>query len=746
MKHYLFIYLLFASFSSVLAQNISGSILDEKTKESLPGATITLQGVTSKNIFTDSRGGFAFKEIPSGSYLLKISLIGFKSYQRRVELSADDIFLDIFLEHSVSQLPEVQIVSASRRQSPALELPYALSVLSQPSKSDNIPRSTPEALSIIPGIFVQKTNHGGGSPFIRGLTGNQTLIMIDGIRMNNSTFRYGPNQYLNTIDPFSIRQIEVLRGSGSVQYGSDALGGVIQVFTKEQDFSEQKQFMGSLTGRYGSGNMEKTGSGEFGFSSSRVALSAVLSLKDFGDLIGGDTTGRQTPSGYTETGAHLKARWKISESAELSLANQFVQQNSVDVFHKVTLENYKINEMGVQTRNLSYLKFKLRSSEPLLEQLSIIASVNATLEERNSQRNANITLSHETDQVRTANISAELFSTISKRWTANSGIEFYRDKIRSNRENISTADGSVLSLRGLYPDNSIYANTSLYTLHHLKFGKFNAEAGARYNWLNASITDKDLGSIRVFPDAFVFNAGVNYTVRSHHFYTSFNSGYRAPNIDDMGTLGIVDFRYELPAYSLRPEKSYNTELGYKYASETWNAGMAFYYNRLNDLITRIPTGQEMSGYKVYKKENTEKANIKGLEAYFAWKMSSRLVLSSFASFNHGQNLTRSEPLRRVPPLNGHVSVKYDLSKFYLKGEMAWADTQDRLAAGDRDDNRIPLGGTPGWRAFNVYSGYHFNPLHLRLSAQNLFNADYRTHGSGINSIGRSLLISMNYDF
>jgi iron complex outermembrane receptor protein/hemoglobin/transferrin/lactoferrin receptor protein len=113
------------------------------------------------------------------------------------------------------------------------DTPEAVSVLTQKQLLQNAPRSTPEALMGLPGVWVQKTNHGGGSPFIRGLTGQQTLILIDGIRLNNATFRSGPNQYFNTIDPQSIAQIEVLRGSGSVQYGSDALGGVVHVLTKK---------------------------------------------------------------------------------------------------------------------------------------------------------------------------------------------------------------------------------------------------------------------------------------------------------------------------------------------------------------------------------------------------------------------------------------------------------------------------------------------------------------------------------
>ena len=90
-------------------------------------------------------------------------------------------------------------------------------------------------------------------------------------------------------------------------------------------------------------------------------------------------------------------------------------------------------------------------------------------------------------------------------------------------------------------------------------------------------------------------------------------------------------------------------------------------------------------------------------------------------------------------------MKYKFPKIYIKGQLAWADKQDRLAQGDKDDNRIPVNGTPGWRVLNIYSGYTFGKAQLQLSAQNLFNVDYRTHGSGINAVGRSLWMNLQYN-
>jgi outer membrane cobalamin receptor len=111
-------------------------------------------------------------------------------------------------DSSTKKLLEV-VVTAQRQKQPKLLVPFSVSTMDKTQIQQYQYRTTPEAMMAINGVFVQKTNHGGGSPFLRGVTGNQILILIDGIRLNNATFRYGPNQYLNTVDAYSIAKIEV---------------------------------------------------------------------------------------------------------------------------------------------------------------------------------------------------------------------------------------------------------------------------------------------------------------------------------------------------------------------------------------------------------------------------------------------------------------------------------------------------------------------------------------------------------
>jgi len=286
----------------------------------------------------------------------------------------------------------------------------------------------------------------------------------------------------------------------------------------------------------------------------------------------------------------------------------------------------------------------------------------------------------------------------------------------------------------------------MYTLQHFNIGKWIFDGGIRYNSFRIKISDLTLGNVEISPDAVVVNAAAMYSFNKvHHVYTSFSQGFRAPNIDDMGTLGIVDFRYEIPAYDLNPEKSENYELGYKVNLRKFNGTVAAYRMNLNQLITRVKVeGEFIDGYQVYKKENIEKAFIQGFEAAFSWSPCNYIEIKSGVTTTYGQNITKNEPLRRIPPLNGRIAGTYRFGKFFSSAEFLFASKQDRLSQGDIDDNRISEDGTPGWQVINLFAGYTIKSVRLNAGFQNIFDEDYRMHGSGINGVGRSAWLSVCY--
>ena len=652
------------------------------------------------------------------------------------------------LTDSIGNLSEVTI-TATRKSTELLSIPYAVSLLSSKEIIGRQYRTTPEALTGTTGVFIQKTNHGGGSPFVRGLTGNQTLILQDGIRLNNATFRYGPNQYFNTIDAASVSKIEVARGTGSVQYGSDALGGVVQVFTKDPAFSKDKSWHGTLRGKTTTQDMEYSGRASVEYSSEKLAIVAGYSNKKFGDLYGGDTTGRQFPSGYKEQAIDFKLKYQLAANAVVTVSHQLLRQTDVPLYHRVKLENFAYYFFDPQQRRMTYAKLELTSKNKLLDKITFISSLQKSLERRDYQRMGNVNKFVEEDKVKTWGNVADVFSVVSKKWTANTGVEYYHDLVKSSKQQIKVANNQMLNQRGLYPNNATSGNFSVYSLHHFTNGKFELEAGLRYNSVAITIPDTatsafKLGDITVKPSSLVTNVALLYHIGSNqNVYSSFSTGYRTPNIDDLGSLGLVDFRYEIPAYDLKPEKTYNTEIGYRFINKKIQSSVAFFYMHLTDLITRVQVpGQQVGGYNVYTKENSQKSYIKGTELSFNYSITNALSVKTNASYLYGQNLSGKEPMRRIPPFNGRVLLNYNKNKWGLGAEYLFAGKQGRLAKGDKDDNRIAKGGTPGWNLLNFYGNYTIRQFSFYGAVQNIFNVDYRTHGSGINGMGRSASLTM----
>jgi len=156
-------------------------------------------------------------------------------------------------------------------------------------------------------------------------------------------------------------------------------------------------------------------------------------------------------------------------------------------------------------------------------------------------------------------------------------------------------------------------------------------------------------------------------------------------------------------------------------------------------------GDSIEGYPVYMKENVERAFIQGIETAWDWDLNEYWTFTGNITYTYGQNLTQNEPARRIPPLFGRAALEYSLKNWWIGLEFQAAGKQDRLSTGDKDDNRIPPGGTPGWDIFNINSGFTIKHLRVDLSFLNLFNVDYRFHGSGINSYGRSAFLTATFN-
>jgi outer membrane cobalamin receptor len=643
----------------------------------------------------------------------------------------------------VQSLGEV-VITANRHGSLGIKTPAAISVTENTSIQKLQLRTTPEALLLAPGVFIQKTNHGGGSPFLRGLTGNQTLLLVDGIRLSNATVRYGPNQYFNTIDLFSIEKIEVLRGSGSVQYGSDAIGGTIQAFTRELENAQDPTWGGTMFSRISTQGMEQTLHGRLSFSARKVAFSGGATWRNFGDLIGGDTTGRQSPTGYRELDFDVKGKILLSASSELTMSFQRVHQRDVPVFHKVVLENYAVNKMDPQKHELAYLRLNQKLNSGIFRSAVFTASIQQNEEGRLLQKNGSSLLRTENDRVHSIAFSAEALTSFGNSWSANSGVEVYNDIVQSRRTDTDLLTDISESKRGLYPDGAKMTSLAIFSMHSFDLQDWIITTGARFNSFVNKVADETVGMTKLTPSAFVGDLSLYRKLTgTSGIFLSLNSGFRAPNIDDLGTLGIVDFRYETPNFNLKPEHSFQYQVGYKFHDQKLSGEIYLYRNELYNLIVR--TRMEdliIEGYPVYQKENVERAYIQGAETAWEKVLSRSWTISGSLTYTYGQNITKDEPVRRIPPLFGRLAAEYKLKSWWINVNWQAAAKQKRLAAGDDEDNRIPAGGTPGWNVFNVSTGYTMRSISFDLSFLNLLNKDYRFHGSGVNGYGRSAFLSV----
>jgi len=667
-------------------------------------------------------------------FLLLCSVCG------KVGYPTDRISLHVIDTGSIERISVVNIDAALLRKVSWENQPYRTIVKTNTHSVGGNTRTVPEMLSYETGVMVQKTNHGGGSPSLRGLHGNQTLMMVDGIRLNNSIFRYGPNQYLNTVDAFAVDQLDVLFGSGSIQYGSDAMGGVIAAKFHEPEFVKCNQWVPKVFFRTTTGNQEYSMRSSVDRCFGQNAITAGITMRQFGDVLAGGDWKYQRPSGYKEFDVDLKFVHK-DKLGKWVAAHQSNNQFDVPIFHRVALENYKFYNTTLQARTLTYLKRSLVFSGKLFDEIELMAGRQNQHEHREFQKNNSNLLRTERDSVNTYFFTTKFYGKLHNRWQWVLGTDFYFDKVNSARTDADVALGTLKQIRGLYPNGSTQMQNSAFGYITKTGDRGLVRLGGRYNYTQITLQTLETGNVQYQKGAFVADgAGSLKVTKKLHLYGNVGTGFRSPNIDDMGTLGIVDFRFETPQYGLLPEYSFNKELGLKYKSAKSQFNVCVFHNAMSGLISRIKAGTDsMQGYPVYQKQNVGSSLIYGAELDWNHEFGGHWVFGGGGSLIVGDNITGNEPMRRIPPAMCNAVLRYKLNgSVSFSINIIGARAQLRLAKGDIQDNRIGPAGTPGYFTGDLRCEMNFKRATVDIAILNLRNQRYKTHGSGIYSMGRAV--------
>jgi len=660
-------------------------------------------------------------------------------------------------------LPEV-VVTASKAEQDPFQAPQYVSVISLEEIEERIPSTTPDLLTREPGVLIQKTNLGGGSPFIRGLTGKQILLLVDGVRLNTSLYRYGPHQYLNMIDPGQIERIEVVRGPMSVLYGSDALGGTINVITKKRgDLETDFGWKGFTYAKYGSAARERTGRLQFEGNIRRFGFIAGASYRGFSDLTGGRGIGVQEPTGYEEVAADGKFNFRIGADQEIILASQFVRQFDVPKTSEVTLGGKKKYDYEPQTRLLTYLRYEGRGIAGRWLDLAR-ATISCSLQEEGEQVIADDPSleTRERNEARTLGATLHLRSNLGPYSLLSYGVEFYHDWIGSRKEEFHPDSGASTRVRSVYPDGATYSSFGAYLQDEILLaGPFTLVFGGRYSRIDTEgkLADPAAGELHTLSlqtDNFSGMAHLRLDLLdSLAMVFGVAQGFRAPNMEDF--FGKVDFTSEIPNTDLEPESSVNYEAGLKLRTSRLVGNIFYYFSTYDDLIDRAEAGfaddngngvQDADEDRIYQRRNVNRARIQGVELDGLLALTDRLSISGTFSWTRGEDLTSDEPLRRIPPAHGTLAVRYDFpAGYWVEASGLFAARQDRLSQGDKDDPRIPKGGTPGYAVSNLAGGGTlFDCLDLTLTLENIGNVRYKTHGSGIYGPGTNFMAGCRYYF
>lgn len=697
-------------------------------------------------------------------------------------------------------------VSANRWEQNIADVPNKVTTIDQSLISFENPQTAADLLAISNSVFIQKSQLGGGSPMIRGFATNRVLLVVDGVRMNNAIFRSGNVQNVISLDANTIDEAEVLFGPGAVMYGSDAIGGVMDFHTMKPIYAIEKKpvITGNAMMRYSSANNERTAHADVGVGFNKLAFLSSVTRSVYDDLrMGSDGPEEYTRpdyvvrengndvvkmnndknvqkfTGYDQWNLMQKASFKPSEWFEASYAFHYSKTSDYPRYDRLILrdDNNQLDNgdwyYGPQRWEMHQLQFKYTLPSSLADQIKLNVAYQDFEESRHNRGFGSPTRTNRFEDVKAFSVNLDVDKKLSEVTTLYYGGEYITNNVYSSAYRLNIENGDVSGVSTRYPNDSDWRSGAAYvSLRYKPNELWTTNLSARITRISAYAKfDKSMFDFP-FDDARVEKTAVNSSVGIvYHpsyalkWYANLSTGFRAPNIDDLGKVFDSEpGNVVVPNPGLTPEYAYSAETGFATIIRgALKLDMSVYYTILDNAIARGPTtfnGNDSIVYdgeksRVLSLQNISEVWVAGIQAGLEIDLTPRIGLRTNASFQEGEErdpeLAQHHRPTHVPPFFGatHLTYKTKQLKFDVysnyNGKVSFSNLplsergDAHLYAKDKDGNPY----SPSWLTLNVKTSFRFN-RHFSVDAgvENIMDKRYRPYSSGISAPGRNFIFAV----
>lgn len=796
---FLFGFIFAVSVQSLTAQQVK--VVNKTTSEPVSNVYI-VNSEKNKMVSTDAQGAASLEKFSPDDTLsfqhpafkhLVLTYLQIQERDFKIKLAERSVIMsDIF-------------VSASKRRQSSEEIPQHISQISHEQVLFSNPQTSADLLQSSGEVFVQKSQMGGGSPMIRGFAANSVLLTVDGIRMNNAIFRSGNLQNVISIDVNAIENTEVLFGPGSIIYGSDALGGVMNFQTKQPSlsFAEDTSLIevNGMT-RYSSANNERTIHADADFGFEKWGMLTSVTYSDFDDLRAGGNFydrfpdfGKRTEyvirrngedtvvenedvtvqrfSGYQQLNVMQKFRYKpnneweasygfhYATSSDIPRYDRLIQRENGDTGPLVNAEWY----YGPQIWMMNKLDVEHFSEADFFDKVTATFTHQWFQESRNDRDFQDVELRNREENVDVymANLDFD------KMWGNDKelyyGLEGIYNYVNSEAYTKNIETGAQTPAATRYPDEgSDYWQLAGYARYQQDLSsRVTAVAGARYSHIlldarfSSDFYNFPFDEIELNTGALSGSLGFIYQPAENlQLNVNGSTGFRAPNVDDVAKVfdsepGTV----VVPNANLDSEHSYNLDFTViKDFGDVARLEINSYYTWLRDALVRRDfqfNGRDSILYdgtmsKVEAVVNAGRAYIYGASAGFSAEFGSGFIFDSHLTITEGKDQSNDEPLRHVAPLFGKVSLAYQSEKIKVEAYTEFNDKKDISDFSPSERSKTHLytpEGSPSWATLNLKTSYQLSDeLQINAGIENIFDKHYRPYSSGISAAGRNVTVAI----